>query len=324
MGIKAVNAFWDNERKGYVTKHFGIIDDYELFDSKQREARGQGHLAISYVRLSEVLFESIQAGYIKTIDITTYYKLESAIAKRLYRYLDKKKYDGKNYFTINLFTLTELHLGLKGTKYPSQIKQQIDPAHEELRKAGFLASWKYEKTTEGKSEKVTYTFAEKKKALPVPAAQKSGDSDPLLEKLLQIGISNGAAERLMRKYPREEIEAQIKALPYRNAENPAALLHQAIKEKWPLPETLLKEEHRMERRSAEQARQEAEARVREERRQKIESYILALTPAELAELHQEAEAKARQECPGVYKDRDVPEHIIRGYVSEMAGERIKK
>lgn len=32
--IKAKNAFWDNEKKKYVTVNFGIIDDYYLYDEK--------------------------------------------------------------------------------------------------------------------------------------------------------------------------------------------------------------------------------------------------------------------------------------------------
>jgi hypothetical protein len=325
--IEAKNAWWDNERKGYVTKLFGIIDDVEYADSREKrkkEPQGQMEFSLSYVNLSEVLFQSIQAGYIKTLDITTYFKLKSAIAKRLYRYLDKKKYDSKKHFTMNLFTLAEAHLGLQKTKFASHIKEKLDPAHEELQEAGFLASWKYEKTSDSSSEKVIYTFTEKKKALPAPTEQKSGDGDPLLEKLLQIGITHETAEQIVKKYSIEEIEAQVRALPYRNAENPAALLIKAIKEKWPMPEGFLQEERRAEQERTEQARQEEEARVKEEQRQRREAYLAGITPVELAELQQEAEERARQMGGQVFKGKKIPEQIVKAYMAEIAGERLAK
>ena len=41
------------------------------------------------------IFESIKAEYIKSLDMKVYFKLESAITKRLYSYLDKKRYGNK-------------------------------------------------------------------------------------------------------------------------------------------------------------------------------------------------------------------------------------
>jgi hypothetical protein len=135
--IKAKNGFYDNARKFYATKNFGIIDDYELMDSSKPGPPGQDNFPFSYVNLGEVLYESIQAGYIKSLNMKTYFELEGPLAKRLYRYLDKKAYNKKK-FEINLFTLAEVHLGLQKCKYLSQIKQQLSHAHEELVKAGFL------------------------------------------------------------------------------------------------------------------------------------------------------------------------------------------
>jgi hypothetical protein len=58
--IKAKNAFWDNERKGYHTVNFGIIDGYDLFDS--HKSAGQLSLPLSNVDLNKYLYQSIQAG----------------------------------------------------------------------------------------------------------------------------------------------------------------------------------------------------------------------------------------------------------------------
>lgn len=65
---------------------------------------------------------------------------------------------------------------------------------------------------------------------------------------------------------------------------------------------------------------------KEQQRQQdqVKKFIDGLTPAELAKLRQEAEAKARKECAVLYRDREVPEQIINGYMSEIAMIRMKK
>ena len=201
--IYAKNAFWDNEKKGYHTINFGIIDAFDLFDSASKNASGQDSFPFSYIVLNSVFFKNIKEGYIKNIDLKIYYKLESAITKRLLRYLDKKRYDGKKQFSINLSTLAYNHIGFDKTTYkkPSLIKQKLDPAHEELIQAGFLKSAEYQKTSDGISEKVIYTFVEKKiqKALPVPQKMEA--------KKAQQEKTDGTKEE-----QRQKVESYLKGL----------------------------------------------------------------------------------------------------------------
>ncbi len=245
--VKADHAFYDNIKKGYHTVNFGIIDSYDLFDSPGRKKLNQEGFPFSYVVLNSTFFQSIQAGYIKNLDLKTYFEIESSIAKRLYRYLDKKAYCNQ-YFEINLFTLAESHIGLTKTKYASHIKEKLDSPHEELVKIGFLKSAGYQKTSDGNSEKVIYTFAEKKVQKVLPPPQK------------------------------KEVK---KAMP------------------------------------------ETDVGVKKEQHQKIESYLEGLTPEELEELRKEAEVRARQEGEALYRDREIPEQIIRGYMSELVSKRVK-
>jgi len=266
--IYAKNALWDNKRKTYVTKGFGIIDDFELYDSSKRGTPEQDTFPFSYVNLGEVLYESVKAGYIKSIDLKAYYTLESSITKGLYRYLDKKRFDGKRKFEINLFSLAETHLGLQKTKYASHIKEKLDPAHEELIQTGFLKSAEYQKTSEGNSEKVIYTFgkrAELADLVSIPAEKKNHaepparESDPLLASLLEIGVTRGTAEQILKEYSTETIQAQIEALPYREAKEPPAALISSIKEGWSLPtaykEALQRKQHEKEEKLRQEQRQ---------------------------------------------------------------------
>jgi plasmid replication initiation protein len=59
-------------------------------------------------------------------------------------------------------------------------------------------------------------------------------------------------------------------------------------------------------------------------KKKIDAYIEKLSPEELEHLTIEATDKARQEGGAVYRDRKIPDQVIRGYMSELAGARMKK
>lgn len=136
--IRATNAFYDNSLKAYQTKNFGIIDAYELNDE-----RGTQHEPNSYFIWSEVMFDSFRAGFVKKIDLDFYFRLNSAVSRRLYRYLDKHFYY-KHTLEKPLTMLAFEKLGLSRTyKYVSSIKQQLTPACEELVSAGFLSDFEF-------------------------------------------------------------------------------------------------------------------------------------------------------------------------------------
>jgi hypothetical protein len=131
--IKATNAFYDNESKSHSTRNFGILDGYEINDGRSLEPKP------SFFTWSDVLFKSFQVGFIKKLDFDYYLGLKSAVSKRLYRYLDKHFWY-KSKVQINLFTLAHEKIGIsRNYAFASSLKQQLDPAIEELVARGFLA-----------------------------------------------------------------------------------------------------------------------------------------------------------------------------------------
>jgi plasmid replication initiation protein len=332
ISIKARNAFWDNERRAYVTRNFGIIDNYELLESSKPGPSGQGTFAFSYVNLNEVVFDSIKAGYIKSLDMRTYFRLESAITKRLYRYLDKKRYDGKRKFEINLYALAYIHLGFsdEAYKYASEIRRKLDPAHEELIKAGFLKTAEYQKTADGSSEKIIYTFG-KKAELPenlpgdveIQEDAPAREEDDLLEKLVQAGITRTVAEQIKREYAREDIMAQIKALPFRKAEDPAAVLVSSILNKWNIPASCQEKMKKEKQKVVEREQRDEEEREKAERRGRIEKYLAAQSRDEQVELIAEARELARQEGGAYFKDKEIPQYMINAYMHIVVEKRLE-
>lgn len=329
--IKAVNGFWDNERKSYVTVNFGIIDSYALYDS--HKPAGQPGLPFNSVDLNKYFYQSILAGYIKSLDLSKYYGLESALAKRLYRYLDKKAYRKKK-FEIGLFALAGVHLGLKLCKYASQIKQQLNPAHAELINAGFLKGAEYQKTSDGKSEKVIYYFGSHRAELTegAPAGPVKGLNNAytlpldaeLLARLIEIGVTRKIAEQILLEYPLEAVRAQVEALPHRKAEDAPAALVSSIMNDWSLPASLKKRKQSLARAEAEKQQKELEKQQKEEHRTRLQEYLSALAGEELAELTRQARDLAGQEYGALFPGREIPEYQVTGYLHILAEERLKR
>lgn len=198
--IKASNAFFDNETKVHSTRNFGIVDAYEV-NSGAEQAK------TSYFTWSETLFKSFQVGFIKKIDLDFYLDLQSAVSKRLYRYLDKHFWY-RSKVTIDLFTLAHEKVGISRTyQYASSIRQILDPAVEELIGAGFLSSCEY--AGKGRNTEVTLTAGKLrskvdtnqergKRALDaMKGPEDHGVRDELIHALVQRGLKEQQVLRLI-------------------------------------------------------------------------------------------------------------------------------
>ena len=147
--IKATNAFYDNETKLHSTRNFGIIDAYEINDGRDTHP--------SFFTWSEVLFKSFQVGFIKKLDLDFYLDLQSAVTKRLYRYLDKHFWY-RSRIQINLFVLGHEKIGIsRNYIYASSLRQQLEPALEELKEKGTLSDFEF--IGKGKSTEVILVAA---------------------------------------------------------------------------------------------------------------------------------------------------------------------
>ncbi len=151
--IRSSNSFYDNSSKAYQTCNFGIIDAYEINDGRKHPG-GEGELPKSYFIWSERIFDSFKAGYIKKLNLDLYFQLNSAVARRLYRYLDKHFYYKSSIERVLMpFAFEKVGLS-RSYKYVSSIKQQLEPGLEELKNVGFLRG--YEFTGRGSAAKIRF------------------------------------------------------------------------------------------------------------------------------------------------------------------------
>jgi hypothetical protein len=103
------NAWRDNRQGAWTTKGFHILDNIELNNS--RAIGPQGELFPSKIIWNKVVFESFEAGYLKSIDYGLYVKIKHTIAKRLYRFLSKRMYFGPE-LKFDLYDLAFAHVGM--------------------------------------------------------------------------------------------------------------------------------------------------------------------------------------------------------------------
>lgn len=229
--LRSRNAFWDHARRRYVTEGFHLLDSYRL-------ATGGAVRELSEVTFSEFLFGSIQAGYVKNLDVEFYFSLSTPLARRFYRLLDKHRYRSHVY-EVELHRLAQ-KLPLQDA-YESQLRRRLDPVFDEFIRRGFLVEKAYRKGTGGATV-VRIAFTDTKATLAERGAEaaalppfdpgkgtEGSAADTLSERLQAAGVSRGVAADLVRRFPTEEIERQLGYLPHvQGLKNPGGYLRLAI------------------------------------------------------------------------------------------------
>jgi plasmid replication initiation protein len=121
--IYSEGAFWDKEKNKRVTtlKGFHIIEDIWLKYLEDDEDVIEEEGVNGYIVWGDKIWDSFKAGYIKNLDIAYYYSLENAVARRLYRFLDKRMHYQDEY-QIDIFDLAS-RLGMVRYQYPSEVKK---------------------------------------------------------------------------------------------------------------------------------------------------------------------------------------------------------
>ena len=130
------NAFLVEKEKMTIIVH--LLVRVEIYEKQ----KGDRSINMVKVVLDDELVNSIEKKYYKLIDFKVYKSLNSGIPRRLYEYLEKKKYK-KTQFEIDIKKLARW-MGLKTSKI-SQLKELLGKANNELKEKGVIDKWKYQK-----------------------------------------------------------------------------------------------------------------------------------------------------------------------------------
>ena len=265
--IQADNAFWDARAKSFRNVGFSIIDNFDILNEKpgrKSKKGGQVELPMSFFRWNDVMFHSFQTGYMRSLDLGFALSLKGDIALRLYRYLDKKSYDGRRSFEIELEMLCERHLGMRKARYASTLKARLQSAHEELIERAFLENVSYEPMKSRKAEKVCYRFPSHVPALPAnesqnpPQSETTGTpSDDLLQRMIALHVTPDVARELLASTVESQLILQLDCLADRAQNDSAAVFVKAVREGWAPPAKYTKRLQAAERARKARAAQEA-------------------------------------------------------------------
>lgn len=232
-------AWWDNEEKSFVNESFHILEHVTLYDRERRDRRRSTGLAgESSFTWNEVVFRSFEAGYLKKLDLSVYRTLKSAVAKRLYRFLDKRMYHrGRWEFDLRHLCCDKLGMSRKG--HTGEFKRVLLSGLMELEAAGLVRPRspqdRFVKVKAGVWKVVLEQGHGKESKRPV-------DVNPLAQELVNRGVRLKVANALVRRANEDCIRDRIAFHDYlvgrkdqRIARSSAGFLVQSIQQEYKLP-----------------------------------------------------------------------------------------
>lgn len=221
--IQSENAFYRKSQKSYLTDSFHLLDRVKHSENSD----GHGRTEKTSVKLSDYFVESYKADYLKGLDVDFYWSLNSSVAKRLYRFIDKKR-NNQRRWEVELFSLRD-RIPLSPYKYPSKIKEKLAPAHEELEQKGFLEQVTYRKTPDGPNlvcYEIHESFASRR---PASRLETSPEVTIAVERLKAEGVRGDVAQDLVSRHGPERCLRYAEAVPHqKNLRNTGGWLRKAI------------------------------------------------------------------------------------------------
>ena len=316
------NAWWVKSEQRWTSKVFHILDECEINDS--RSSKGQREFLTSEIHWNETVFNSFASGNIKDLDYQLYLKLELTTSKRMFRFLDKRLYR-KSEMTFDLRDFAFAHIGLSPSyaKNTGKIKEKLRPAIRELVDAGFLDPMTEEErySKEGNDWKIVF----KRTKLELTSSPEAASEAPLVQELINRGITSFTARELAQSYPPEFVGLKIEVFDWlvakkdkRVSKNPPGYLTNSIRNDYKTPAGFeSKERIEAKRLELERAEEELKARRNDvqsrhsrelEERAEIDNYLASLTSEQRTQLEQEAIAGSDLE-PRFFRNVIVRDHV---------------
>lgn len=233
------NAWWNKDRKCWMNEKFHILDNVWLCHRGQ-PTPDTGLLMIgapqSAFVWNETIFRSFTHGNLKSIDFEFYKSLKSAVAKRLYRFLDKHFYK-RNRIEMDLRELCCEHIGLSRNYDTANMKRKLLSGVRELEERQFLqkvsGSQMFEKIKKGVWSVRFHRIWQSTGTTNVLAEHQN---DQVVNALVEFGVEPAVALRTVAEYPRDRILEKLKAFGavkptarFATFRNPAGYLLSAIR-----------------------------------------------------------------------------------------------
>lgn len=275
-------AWWNKAKQCWVDEKFHVLDNVRLFHRENACIAVDDEAATSTFVWNEVIFRSFQAGNLKSIDFDFFRALGNAIAKRLYRFLDKRFFR-RSRWEFDLKEFAWEHAGLSRNYDAANLKRKLRLGIAELEQYGYLRTIPEKerfRKMRGGEWRVVFEKGE-------PVQSNSPNDEPsegLIAALMERGVSPSTARTTVRQFTGERIQAQLEVFDYLVAQkdakvsrNPPGFLLSAIRGEYAPPKDFLdhaaQERHQREaeqrraRESRHREQQQAAVRAKEEARE---------------------------------------------------------
>lgn len=230
LSIFSDRAFYDHAQKSWVNRDFGVFDTLVIY---QREVlQGKAAPGCSRFVWNDVFFRSFQSGYLKQLDWSLYCRLKSPVAKRLYRFLDKRFYHS-NRVEIDLQELALRKVRLTANYNTAQVKRTLMKGIQELehlwdlkpqqpedrfRKDG-IGKWMvvFERRAKQRRvpiETISTALPISNPSISVPIT--SVNPQDLERELIKRGIGPASAEELSLSHPSSKIQEMLELYDWYN------------------------------------------------------------------------------------------------------------
>jgi hypothetical protein len=238
------NAWRDKAEKSWMSSSFHMLESVHIVDGKSKP-EGEGS-NVSYFEWNEVVFRSFQNGNVKALNYDFFLSIESPIAKRLYRFLDKRFFF-KNELEFDLTTLAFEHVGLSRNTPTGDLKRKINGAIDELVEKQFLESIPKEERFWKLAPGVWKVIFRKRDG--DEALLSNSSNGETIQKLVAFGLRAKKALEIIEKYPEELVLKKLQIADWmmlkkdsRVLHNPAGFLVASIEKEYEAPKEFVKKE----------------------------------------------------------------------------------
>ena len=267
------NAWRNKQDECWVDEKFHILDNVTLYDrDKARPINHQTQLPLSTFTWNDVLFRSFAAGNLKSIDFDFYKSLNSPIAKRLYRFLDKRFFH-RHRWVFNLKEVSWEHVGLARSYDAANLKRKLLSGIRELEAKGFIEAMaegeRFHKVRSGDWEVVFEKAGPANR--PRPSNESNQESPGLVQALVERGVTPSTAQQTVALYPADRIQTQLEVFDWlvtqkdsKLSRNPPGFLIASIKAEYAPPKNFISRDEQAKRETqAAERKRRAEERARE-------------------------------------------------------------
>jgi hypothetical protein len=137
-------TFFDNKKKRYVSLSFRLLKGVGF--AGDDDSNGGKHEE-NFIIFDECILRNLNTGYVMVVDVECVRLLKTNIAKQLYTHLSYRffveKQDGDKDWIADYEWLC-VHLGIKRWAELWRAKQQLQDAHDELKRLGYIANFRWD------------------------------------------------------------------------------------------------------------------------------------------------------------------------------------